>query len=204
MKKRFGDDNPINDSNVQDIDDTSNQSSPDVRNTMYDIHTVSGDDTRFGLLDVTHDSSNNILNNEYAVVVKNNQSVNQVVEHNCDMNGGNSNDLVENEYNGVYHVRPQSGNISSNSRNNEYAVVVKKSQSSNQEVEQNCSTNGENSDDMLESEYDKLNHVRPRSGKGSNNLYDSALGFRDDYDATYNTTDYRRADKGDDSVYDHN
>ncbi|CAG2186519.1 unnamed protein product [Mytilus edulis] len=44
--KRFGDDNPINDSNFQDVDDTSNQSSPNVNNTMYDIHTVSGDDTR--------------------------------------------------------------------------------------------------------------------------------------------------------------
>ncbi|VDI18415.1 Hypothetical predicted protein, partial [Mytilus galloprovincialis] len=203
MKNRFVDDSQIIDSNFPDIDDTSNQSSPHVHKTMNDIHTVSGDDTRFELLDVTHDSSNNIRNNEYAVVVKNNQSGNQVVEHNCDMNGRNSNDLVENEYNGVNHERPRSGNNSSNSRNNEYAVVVKKNQSSNQEVEQNCSTDGENSDDLLESEYDKLNHVRPRSGKGSNNLYDSALGFRDDYDATYNTTDYRRTDKGDDSVYDH-
>ncbi|VDI43482.1 Hypothetical predicted protein, partial [Mytilus galloprovincialis] len=203
MKKRFVGDSPIDDSNFQDIDDTSNQSSPDVNNTMYGIHTVSGDDTRFGLLDVTHDNSKNIRNNEYAVVVKNNQSVNQVVEHNCDMNGRNSHDMVENRCNRVNPVRPRSGNKSSNSRNNEYAVVVKKNQSSNQEDEQNCSTKGENSDDLIESEYDKLNHVRPRSGKGSNNLYDSALGFRDDYDATYNTTDYRRTDKGDDSVYDH-
>ncbi|XP_052079520.1 uncharacterized protein LOC127717763 [Mytilus californianus] len=145
---KFVDDNQSNElaeiSKYQD----SNHASCDVHNTMHGMHTTSDDNTKFGLLDVSPDNSNNIRNNEYAVVVKNNQSGNQVVE-------------------------------------------------------QNCGTNGEFSDDPLESEYDRLNHVRPRSGKDSSNIYDSALGFREECDATYNTTVCRGIDKGDDSVYDH-
>lgn len=90
-----------------------------------------------------------------------------------------------------------------NIQNNEYAVVVKGKPSGNHVIEQNCDTSGGNSDNLTESEYDRLNHGRPCSNNNSSNPYDSALGFREECDATYNTTDYRGIDKGDDSVYDH-
>ncbi|XP_071148163.1 probable serine/threonine-protein kinase DDB_G0283337 isoform X2 [Mytilus edulis] len=149
-----------------------------------------------------HNFTNN-RHNEYTVGGKNNQSSYLAVEQNC-TNERNSNNLVESNYDRVNHARTRSANNFTNNRHNEYAVGVKNNHSSNQEVGTNCDTNGRNSDDMLESEYDRLNHARPRNGKDSCNLYDSALGFRDDYDATYNTTDYRRTDKVDDSLYDHN
>lgn len=90
-----------------------------------------------------------------------------------------------------------------NIQNNEYAIVIKNKPSGNHVIEQNCDTSGGHSDDLLDSEYDRLNHGRPCSNNDSSNPYDSALGFREECDATYNTTDYRRIDKGDDSVYDH-
>ncbi|CAC5410032.1 unnamed protein product [Mytilus coruscus] len=148
-KKNCVDDIQINEINYSNNQDNNSNTEPcDVHNTMYDMQTGSDDNTKFGLVDVSPDNSNNILNTEYAVVVKNNQSGNQVID-------------------------------------------------------ENCGTNGEISDDPLESEYDRFTHVRPRSGKDSSNIYDSALGFREECDATYNTTVYRGIDKGDDSVYDH-
>ncbi|XP_063411444.1 GATA zinc finger domain-containing protein 14-like [Mytilus trossulus] len=234
-----------------------NDSQCDFQNAMYDVHTPNDGDTMFGLVDVAHNNSNNIRNNEYTVVAKNTLSDNQVVEKNCtnrrnfnnpveskydrvnharsrsannftnnryneyavgvnnnqssdqevgqnyDTNGRYSDDMLESEYDRVNHAGSHSANNFTNNRYNEYAVGVNNNQSSDQEVGQNYDTNGRYSDDMLESEYDRLNHVRPRNGKDSSNVYDSALGFRDETDATYNTTDYRRTDKGDDSVYDH-
>lgn len=170
---------------------------------MYDMHTPSSDNTTFGLLDVSPNNSNNTRNDEYAVVVKNNLSGNLVVEQNCDTNGSKSNDLVESKADMINHVRYSSGNNSSNIRDNEYAVVVKNNHSGNQVIEQNVGMNAENSDDLMESEYDRLNHVRPRSANNTSTIYDSALGFREECDATYNMTDYNGSVKRDYAVYDH-
>ncbi|CAG2186520.1 unnamed protein product [Mytilus edulis] len=95
---------------------------------------------------------------------------------------------------------------SNNIPNSEYAVVVKNSKMIDNVNNQQQSNDEENLD-VIENEYDGLNHNRPDSFADrhtTTNIYDTALGVRDTSDSTYFTANHVHVvDKDENCVYDH-
>lgn len=107
--------------------------------------------------------------------------------------------------NGFSLSDPVSNNMN-NTSNSEYAVVIKNKQMIGNVTNQQQSHDDENLD-VIENEYDELNHNRPDSfinRNYTNNIFDTALGFRDESDPTYDSGSHVHVvDKDKHCVYDH-
>ncbi|CAC5356313.1 unnamed protein product [Mytilus coruscus] len=105
-----------------------------------------------------------------------------------------------------FSLLDQDLNNHNNVPNSEYAVVIKNRQMIGNTTNQQQS-HDEGNLDVIENEYDGLNHNRPdrfTKRNNTNNIYDTALGFRDESDSTYVTASHVHVvDKDENCVYDH-
>ncbi|CAC5410033.1 unnamed protein product [Mytilus coruscus] len=152
--KRFGEDSQtteIHGPNYHDVDIASNKEPHIVNNSTYEMQAATENVNEFSLLDQDSNNHNNIPNGEYAVVIKKRQMIGNTTNQQ-QIHDEENLDVIENEYDGLNHNRPDSFN----KRNN------------------------------------------------SNNIYDTALGFRDESDSMYVTESHVYVvDKDENCVYDH-
>ncbi|XP_071148770.1 uncharacterized protein [Mytilus edulis] len=133
-------------------------------------------------------------------------------DHNTDIASNKEPHIVNNS---TYEMQAATENVneigileqdSNNIPNSEYAVVIKKRKMIDKVNNQQHSHDEENLD-VIENEYDGLNHNRPDSFTDRNNttnIYDTALGVRDTSDSTYVTANHVHVvDKDKNCVYDH-
>ncbi|XP_063406457.1 uncharacterized protein LOC134690416 [Mytilus trossulus] len=113
----------------------------------------------------------------------------------------NTNNDGRNVLSGQTSDNMQSGTAS----NNEYSVVVRDKKSSLRANDDNLDQKEENSSDIMDNEYDRLNQIRiPNNNYNSKNIYDSSSGLRDECDPTYNiSSQIFGRNKDDNTVYDH-